>query len=334
MQTGRWVVAGLGVVTLGLAGTYWMGRARAEGIPASQALVYSGLLTSADGSPLTESATIGVAIWDSREGGNSACPDASGALERGRFSVVLSDECADAIHGSRKLWVEVSVDEKPLPRTKLGAVPYAVEAEYANRAGGELASAVEALREEIAGLRSRPGSSPDEVAENCTELLTAGMTASGTYWVKNPSSARPENVGKPVLVYCDQTREGGGWALLYNSVLAPNTLDFWNIPYAERTDRRGQPSLDANFYDGSLYQTGPATYLDTIEDLAGTEKVAFVATSGGINNVTMRLGNPTKLSGDDPIYNSQFAAGWSSSDYDGDTHDSNCATQYHNVTQH
>jgi hypothetical protein len=75
--------------------------------------------------------------------------------------------------------------------------------------------------------------------------------------------------------------------------------------------------------------------MDIIEDLQGKAVMAFVATTDGINNTTMRFNNPAKVSGNDDVYNTHFASGWSAPDYDGDTSTtSNCATQYSNVTQH
>ncbi len=177
------------------------------------------------------------------------------------------------------------------------------------------------------------GTSAERAGASCSALRSAGLTLSGAYWVLNPAAADAMQAGKPVLLFCNQETNGGGWALLQNSVLGPNTMDFWNIPYAARLGRRGRPSLDANFYDGSLYQTSAATYMDVIEDLRGASVIAFVATSDGINNTTMRFNNPMKTIGDDAVYSIHFAAGWSAPDYDGDTSALNCAATF-SVTQH
>jgi hypothetical protein len=71
-----------------------------------------------------------------------------------------------------------------------------------------------------------------------------------------------------------------------------------------------------------------------VEDMRGTSATAFVATTDGINNTTMRFGNAVRTSGDDALFVSQFASGWSSTDYDGDTDSTNCSSFYNNVTQH
>ncbi len=49
----------------------------------------------------------------------------------------------------------------------------------------------------------------------------------------------------------------------------------------------------------------------------------------------MQFLTPSFVSGNVGLYNSHFAAGWSSFDFDGDTSGSqNCAVTYANVTQH
>lgn len=81
---------------------------------------------------------------------------------------------------------------------------------------------------------------------SCQVLYEAGERRSGTYYLKPTGS-------QVITAYCDmETREGGGWALVYNSILGPNTTDFWHIPYAERLARRGRPSLDSNFAESRL----------------------------------------------------------------------------------
>lgn len=193
-----------------------------------------------------------------------------------------------------------------------------------------------AMQSAITGIfSSMPGGSAATAGTSCTALRIAGITRSGAYWIINPAAADAAQVGKPVLVYCDQVTNGGGWAMVLNTVLGVNTLDFWNIPYAARLGRGGRPSLDSTFYDGSLYQTAVATYMDVIEDLRGTSANAFVATSDGINNTTMRFTNPVMTSGNNDVFQNQFAGGWSAPDYDGDTHaPANCSSTYNNVTQH
>lgn len=172
-----------------------------------------------------------------------------------------------------------------------------------------------------------PGSSPSTALENCRALQSAGVALSGTYWI------RPGG-GTPRTAYCDMETNGGGWTLVYNSILGINTTDFWNISYWERFNRRGRPNLEALFYDGGLYQYGTA-YMDVIEDLRGKSVVAMAATTTGIDIYSMKFNSPQYVSGYWGIYSLHFASGWASPDFDGDAYAGyNCATSYGNVTQH
>lgn len=322
---------------LTIVGGYALKRAYAEGIPASDTLTYAGVLTDANGLALSGSRTVKVQLWKQAAAGEEACPPATSSqpLVAGGFQVVLHADCTIAVHAYSDLWVEVTVDTSPMGRTKLGAVPYALEAQHASNASGKLAAALQDLGTRLGAVyASAPGGSPANAAASCSALLATGVSSSGSYWITNTAAADAAQAGKPVLAYCDQTTNGGGWALIANSVLSPNTLDFWSIPYTQRLGRRGQPSLEANFYDGSLYQTTVASYMDVIEDLQGKVAIALVATSSGINNTSMRFGGAAKVTGNDDIFQNQFAGGWSAPDYDGDTHASNCATMFNGVTQH
>ena len=127
---------------------------------------------------------------------------------------------------------------------------------------------------------------------------------------------------------------GGGWTLVYNSVLGVNTTEFWNIAHWERFSRRGQPRIESLFYEGSLYPHG-RSYMDVIEDLRGKSVVVLVAEASGIDPYSMRFISPRFISGHPGIYSNHFSAGWASSDFDGDMYpNENCATAYGNITQH
>lgn len=138
------------------------------------------------------------------------------------------------------------------------------------------------------------------------------------------------------VTYCDMETDGGGWALLYNSLgdADGGTTAFWQFPYVDRFDTAGTPSIAANFYAGRLYFLDAVTVRDEVEDLFGNVAEAFEATASSVNLNTMRFNDPVRTSGVQAIYDCHFAAGWSSSDFDGDTHSGQCSTTYSNVAQH
>ncbi len=80
-----------------------------------------------------------VTLWDDAAANTSAnqkcttpthnvTPDA-----QGRFQVILDQACFDAVKANPNLWVQVQVGATVLPRSKLGAVPFAVESGKASR---------------------------------------------------------------------------------------------------------------------------------------------------------------------------------------------------------
>jgi len=72
-------------------------------------------------------------LYDAATAGNNLCQSASVALTlaNGHFSVPLPDACTTAIGANPSVWVDVLVDGSDTGRTKIGAVPYAVEANHA-----------------------------------------------------------------------------------------------------------------------------------------------------------------------------------------------------------
>lgn len=216
-----------------------------------------------------------------------------------------------------------------LPGGALVLVPFALAAcGKVESSDPDAAAGVDATVEAALGSEARP-------AAGCRELRDAVGAPSGVYWV------RPLQPGLPgIQVYCEQAVAGGGWALLYNSVhrVDGTTLAFWNILRDDRFGTKGTPGLADNYYAGAHYLLG-TSYLDVIVDGAGTAAVAAVVDTAGIDLETMVLDTPVLVEGNQAVFASQFASGWSSPDFDGDTRDAgkgslNCAVYYGNVTQH
>lgn len=123
----------LALAALGGVFAHFVSRARAAGIPTMQPMVYSGTLTDMNGVALTGAKNIQIELWDQATDGTQRCSvgPTSEVLTAGAFQMALPATCTTAVHATGDLWVEVFVDGNSLGRTKLGATPYAVEADHA-----------------------------------------------------------------------------------------------------------------------------------------------------------------------------------------------------------
>ena len=149
VKAGRIVVVG----ALGALALAWVSRGAADGIPEDPTLFYAGVLEEA-GAPVDGVRNVRVRLFDDPMTGTELCvTSASGvAFDEGRFRVPLVEACADAVRDEPDLWVELEVGtDAPFPRTKLGAVPYALEAESADVARG----AEVALAARLSGVEGR-----------------------------------------------------------------------------------------------------------------------------------------------------------------------------------
>lgn len=134
-SSSRWLSV-LGAGSLVCAG-YFVAGAHAEGPPGSSPLFYAGTLED-DGALAEGSLPIGVAIFDDADPAppeSRLCdiPSTNRSVSRGRFRIDVS-ACVDAVSDNPDVFVEVTVRGVPLPRQKLGAVPYALEAQRAQTA--------------------------------------------------------------------------------------------------------------------------------------------------------------------------------------------------------
>jgi len=134
MQRRRWITVLALVASVGGGLGYLAGKARAVGIPASKPMTYSGVLTDAAGTPLSGMKNIQVQLWDMATAGTVQCTAGPTPLTlvAGSFQLALPDTCTAAVQSLPDLWAEVFVDGASLGRTKLGAVPFAVEATRAS----------------------------------------------------------------------------------------------------------------------------------------------------------------------------------------------------------
>lgn len=177
MRTSWLWIGGLSAaVACGIVG-YTAGRARAAGIPTSQPMTYRGVLTDTMGVPLTGMKNIQLQVWNLATGGTNTCSvgPVPVTLAAGAFDVPLPDTCTTAVHAGADQWIEVFVDGSSLGRTKMGAVPFAVEADTASHAAG-------ALNARIAGLENRLAHDTADTPQRiCTGSTPIGTTAWDAY---------------------------------------------------------------------------------------------------------------------------------------------------------
>jgi hypothetical protein len=168
-------------LTLGLAaGTFSLGRSWASGVPTTGALIYSGSIDGPDGPIVGQ--PIEVRFWATDGAAQPLCvaDDAARVLwHDDRFSVDLPDACAEAVHANADIQVEVLLgDERTsLGRSRLGAVPYALEAARASQATGALEARIAALEAQLAPRSAFKGLKPNRQeipgpSDTAMELVT------------------------------------------------------------------------------------------------------------------------------------------------------------------
>jgi hypothetical protein len=152
-----------------------IGYALAEGAPTLQPLFYGGMVTSRDGTPLDATHSVSLSLLAAESGGTALCstPALAAEFKAGRFRVALPSGdkgCAQAVSNNPDTWVELTVDGTTFPRTKVGAMPYALEAGHAKSASAvsgpqaetltELAASVAALKASLASGPAAPVPAP------------------------------------------------------------------------------------------------------------------------------------------------------------------------------
>jgi hypothetical protein len=128
-------------VLLVCASTGW-----ADGIPTQTPLVYSGVLEDAAGVPITAQQSLQLSLWDDASSSDAAHQRCSPSAQqvtpdaKGQFKLALDPTCLDAIRATPDLWSQLKVGTVTLPRMKLSAVPFALEAQRAQLAARQVIS--------------------------------------------------------------------------------------------------------------------------------------------------------------------------------------------------
>jgi hypothetical protein len=128
----------LALAAIGLAGLAGFGlrTVLASGIPDMSPLYYAGTLTE-NGQVVSGQRAITINLWaDGTTGTTPLCQTVASAAQvtNGRFRIALATPCKAALNQNNNAWVEVIEGATTLGRSKIGAVPYAVEADHATDA--------------------------------------------------------------------------------------------------------------------------------------------------------------------------------------------------------
>lgn len=211
-------ILGLAVPVACAVGAFVAVRAGAAGIPAAGALTYAGTLQDTSGKPLSGPQYIAIQLWDSATSTASShrvCDTGDAALTplvNGRFSITLPDACTQAVGANPDLFVDVLVGataaeaEALGTRSKLGAVPFAVEAGNAAQLGNKPAAA---YQQRISG-SCESGQTPLAVNEDGS--LECGATI--TTWKPFTPAIVLSSAGHPTL----DAKSGGSWRRVGDSI--------------------------------------------------------------------------------------------------------------------
>ena len=183
----------------------YTGRAAAEGPPATTPLYFSGMLTQG-GIPVDGTRNVTLRLRDATDAVRCETTVEGVRVTAGRLRVPLQDpQCAQAVADDPDLWIQAEVDGvELLPRIKVGAVPYALEAGRASEAAGALAAELADLRARVASLETGPG-----------RTCPSGMVAVGSFCIDKYEASAWENAD------CTGTQYGA-WADDYPSSFPDN----------------------------------------------------------------------------------------------------------------
>jgi hypothetical protein len=140
--TDRRVLGSLLVIAaIGVAGGWLATRVRANGVPPTPgSIYYAGEISRTDASAIEPTLDFTITLWDDRTAGTMLCSvgPATATIAAGHFRVPLDPagnrSCLDALHANPVVWIQLQVAgtaTEILPRTQIGAVPYALEADRA-----------------------------------------------------------------------------------------------------------------------------------------------------------------------------------------------------------
>jgi hypothetical protein len=280
MTVRKAIVAAL--LSIGALAGYGL-HAYAEGAPTTQPVWYAGTVSN-DAGPLTGNHQAWVRLY-SQPSGSMAALCSTGPttvpFEKGRFRVALSDACVDIMHKNPDVFVEVSIDDdtKPFPRSKVGAVPYALEAQHAvaaSDATGKLKQTIEQLPKITEWTAFTPELYSDSVAINITGKKGFYRRVGDSLEIKyqfplSPNVSFPDgllNVRLPNGLAPDEAKMTGqvGHGLVFTNSDTPAGRGFFVVNvYYDLTNKWLSAHLQDGFRSGMFWAAVVRQQVGTIE---------------------------------------------------------------------
>jgi hypothetical protein len=256
------------VLAIGLG---YAARALAAGPPTTNGLTYAGVLEDASG-PISANHNIQVLFYDAAMAGNTLCQSTAAAIAvaDGHFSVPLPDGCATATSANPNVWVDVLVDGADTGRTKLGVVPYALEAAHAVSATTAMSatsatSATTASAVAWSGVTGIPAS-VSAIGNGALAFTAGGFTAVGGATSHDPHTL-PTNdafighIGSPdgfdVTGMCANGINSA--ATMCTGTSGGSIGDFWYWAHAD-TATTMTTLMNLSASTGTLRVSGPITF--------------------------------------------------------------------------
>lgn len=239
----------------GCALAFAAGKATASGAPQEATLTYSGTLFDKAGNPAKTPVQVKVRLFGAAadNGDPAKCSSQTVPSEAGtgRFDVPLGQGCVDAVHANSELWAEVHVGDNPvtiLPRTKLGAVPYAVEAAAAGQASGKLKADLEVALAAAAKVQALEKTVQDQETK-LKQLLAQKSAASVHPWAPGQTVQVTTNGGK-LLVHAEGLVNCPGISGPTFLLKTDGTVSHTAAPMPQKSD--SYASMSSTFVVGAL----------------------------------------------------------------------------------
>ncbi len=272
----RWLAA---TAVLG-AVAYSTGRATADVIPADEPLTFGGVLLEG-GLAVTGPRDVTVDIWRDSESSDEdrlVCTiEAAGtAVNAGSYRVTMPSECTDAIRGETELWSQLSVDGTVLARQKVGAAPFALNADSAALAG-DAAFAPLAVDDFNVGQNLAAGDDLSASTASLQRLKAASLRVGNNALVADDTGVRAPSLETVERLSSDYLQldelTGRIWLSGYPSANATwGASTYWNARFTDTLTVKAESELVLMNVTGNLSYDGP-TRIEAINASGGSQWV-------------------------------------------------------------